>query len=210
ATDPDAGVNGQVRYRLVNHANLFRVNSNGTISTAVPLDREVRGQYDLIVEAEDGAVEDPRRTTLTLSVTVLDVDDNSPVFSQLSYTVNLPENSPKKTAKDADLDSNITFRIRTPEAKQLFDVNPVTGELSVLQTLDFETLAASDHTYTFMVEAHSGGSMPPGMATVTVKITDMNDYSPVFSQALYRGMVAPNAVKGTVVTTVQAEDLDPP
>uniref|UniRef100_A0A674BHF1 Protocadherin-15 n=1 Tax=Salmo trutta TaxID=8032 RepID=A0A674BHF1_SALTR len=215
ATDPDAGVNGQVRYRLVNHANLFRVNSNGTISTAVPLDREVRGQYDLIVEAEDGAVEDPRRTTLTLSVTVLDVDDNSPVFSQPSYTVNLPENSPMKTvilqltAKDSDLDSNITFRIRTPEARQLFAVNPVTGELSVLQTLDFETLAATDHT--FVVEAlDSGGSMPPGLATVTVKIKDMNDYSPVFSQVLYRGMVAPNAVKGTVVATVQAEDLDPP
>uniref|UniRef100_A0A674BIH0 Protocadherin-related 15b n=1 Tax=Salmo trutta TaxID=8032 RepID=A0A674BIH0_SALTR len=200
----NAGVNGQVRYRLVNHANLFRVNSNGTISTAVPLDREVRGQYDLIVEAEDGAVEDPRRTTLTL-----------PVFSQPSYTVNLPENSPMKTvilqltAKDSDLDSNITFRIRTPEARQLFAVNPVTGELSVLQTLDFETLAATDHT--FVVEAlDSGGSMPPGLATVTVKIKDMNDYSPVFSQVLYRGMVAPNAVKGTVVATVQAEDLDPP
>uniref|UniRef100_A0A8C7Q869 Protocadherin-15 n=1 Tax=Oncorhynchus mykiss TaxID=8022 RepID=A0A8C7Q869_ONCMY len=215
ATDPDVGVNGQVRYRLVNHADLFRVNSNGTIYTAVPLDREVRGQYDLIVEAEDGAVEDPRRTTLTLSVTVLDVDDNSPVFSQPSYTVNLPENSPKNTvilqltAKDSDLDSNVTFRIRTPEARQLFAVNPVTGELSVLQTLDFETLAATDHT--FVVEAlNSGGSMPPGLATVTVKITDMNDYSPVFSQVLYRGMVAPNAVKGTVVTTVHAEDLDPP
>uniref|UniRef100_A0A8C8EYB5 Protocadherin-related 15b n=1 Tax=Oncorhynchus tshawytscha TaxID=74940 RepID=A0A8C8EYB5_ONCTS len=215
ATDPDAGVNGQVRYRLVNHADLFRVNSNGTISTAVPLDREVRGQYDLMVEAEDGAVEDPRRTTLTLSVTVLDVDDNSPVFAQPSYTVNLPENSPKKTvilqltAKDSDLDSNVTFRIRTLEARQLFAVNPVTGELSVLQTLDFETLAATDHT--FVVEAlDSGGSMPPGLATVTVKITDMNDYSPVFSQVLYRGMVAPNAVKGTVVTTVHAEDLDPP
>uniref|UniRef100_A0A8C7HLZ7 Protocadherin-related 15b n=1 Tax=Oncorhynchus kisutch TaxID=8019 RepID=A0A8C7HLZ7_ONCKI len=215
ATDPDAGVNGQVRYRLVNHADLFRVNSNGTISTAVPLDREVRGQYDLMVEAEDGAVEDPRRTTLTLSVTVLDVDDNSPVFSQPSYMVNLPENSPKNTvilqltAKDSDLDSNVTFRIRTPEARQLFAVNPVTGELSVLQTLDFETLAATDHT--FVVEAlDSGGSMPPGLATVTVKITDMNDYSPVFSQVLYRGMVAPNAVKGTVVTTVHAEDLDPP
>ncbi|KAK6301892.1 hypothetical protein J4Q44_G00279450 [Coregonus suidteri] len=158
-TQPGQPRSGSVR-------GISRVNSNATISTAVPLDREVRGQYDLIVEAEDGAVEDPRRTTLTLSVTVLDVDDNSPVFSQLSYTVNLPENSPKKTvilqltAKDADLDSNITFRIRTPEAKQLFDVNPVTGELSVLQTLDFETLAASDHTYTFMVEAHSGGSMP--------------------------------------------------
>lgn len=37
----------------------------------------------------------------------------------------------------------------------------------------------------------------------------MNDFSPVFGQALYRGMVAPNAVKGTVVTTVLANDSDP-
>lgn len=38
----------------------------------------------------------------------------------------------------------------------------------------------------------------------------MNDYSPVFSKALYRGMVAPDAVKGTVIATVSAEDQDPP
>jgi len=38
----------------------------------------------------------------------------------------------------------------------------------------------------------------------------MNDYSPVFSKTLYRGMVAPDAVKGTVITTVSAEDQDPP
>lgn len=37
----------------------------------------------------------------------------------------------------------------------------------------------------------------------------MNDFSPVFSQPVYRGMVAPNAVKGTVVTTVMANDSDP-
>lgn len=38
----------------------------------------------------------------------------------------------------------------------------------------------------------------------------MNDFSPVFSQDLYKGMVAPNAEKGTVITTVLAEDQDPP
>lgn len=37
----------------------------------------------------------------------------------------------------------------------------------------------------------------------------MNDFSPVFSQSVYRGMVAPNAVKGTIVTTVTANDSDP-
>ncbi|NXF86819.1 PCD15 protein, partial [Eubucco bourcierii] len=46
--------------------------------------------------------------------------------------------------------------------------------------------------------------------TLNYVLQDMNDYSPVFSQKLYRGMVAPDAVKGTVITTVSAEDEDPP
>ncbi|KAL7869827.1 hypothetical protein AOLI_G00138150 [Acnodon oligacanthus] len=216
AKDPDLGVNGQVRYRLLTHADLFRISADGNISTAVALDREQRGHYELLVEAWDGAV-DPRRTTLTLSVSVLDVDDNSPVFFQPSYSVILPENSPagmailQLSASDADLNSNITYRFRTEEPRELFALNPVTGELRVLYTLDFEKLTPEGTTHTFVVEAvDSGGSMPPGLATVTVTIMDMNDFSPVFGQTVYRGMVAPNAVKGTIVTTVLAEDLDTP
>lgn len=44
---------------------------------------------------------------------------------------------------------------------------------------------------------------------VFISLQDMNDFSPVFSQSVYRGMVAPNAVKGTIVTTVMANDSDP-
>lgn len=44
---------------------------------------------------------------------------------------------------------------------------------------------------------------------VFISLQDMNDFSPVFSQPVYRGMVAPNAVKGTIVTTVMANDSDP-
>uniref|UniRef100_A0A3Q3WLX9 Protocadherin-15 n=1 Tax=Mola mola TaxID=94237 RepID=A0A3Q3WLX9_MOLML len=220
AVDPDAGANGQVRYRIVNHPDLFMVSDNGSIYTQVPLDRELRSQYDLVVEASDGAV-DPRRTTLTLSIQVADIDDNSPVFSQQTYVVNVPENSPvgtvvlKLSAMDSDLISNVTYRIKTESARQLFSLNPVTGELAVQQTLDFEDLAAMGMgaSYTFQVEAvDQGGVMPPGQATVTVRITvrDMNDFAPMFSQNLYKGMVAPNAEKGTVITTVLAEDQDPP
>uniref|UniRef100_A0A8C4H927 Cadherin domain-containing protein n=1 Tax=Dicentrarchus labrax TaxID=13489 RepID=A0A8C4H927_DICLA len=219
AIDPDLGANGQVHYRLVNHQKSFSINATGAIRTAVPLDREVKGHYFLIVEAWDGAV-DPRRSRLTLSVTVLDVDDNSPIFTQQTYNVSLPENSPKDTvilqlkAIDADLGSNLTYRIRTDgsdqEITQLFHIDPVTGELSVLKVLDYEALTDSEPTYTFTVEAmDTEGTMPPGLTSVTVRITDMNDFSPVFSQSVYRGMVAPNAVKGTIVTTVMANDSDP-
>ncbi|XP_059386467.1 protocadherin-15-like isoform X1 [Carassius carassius] len=216
ATDLDLGVNGQVRYQLVSHRDLFRISTNGSIFTAVPLDREERAQYDLVVQASDGA-KDPRRTTVTLSIKVLDVDDNSPAFSQPAYHVTLPENSPvgmiilNISALDPDLDANVTYRIRTDEARELFAVNFLTGELKVLHSLDFEKLLPNGTTWTFVVEAVDGGSgkMPPGLASVTVTVLDMNDFPPVFTQMLYQGMVAPNAIKGTIVTTVHAEDLDP-
>lgn len=38
----------------------------------------------------------------------------------------------------------------------------------------------------------------------------MNDYPPVFSKRIYKGIVAPDAVKGTPITSVYAEDADPP
>ncbi|NWS31998.1 PCD15 protein, partial [Polioptila caerulea] len=216
ATDADAGVNGQVHYSLANFNNLFRITSNGSIYTAVKLNREVRDSYELIVEATDGAP-DPRRSTLTLAIKVLDIDDNSPVFTNASYTVCVPENLPPGTvflqleAKDVDLGADVNYRIRTEEAREYFALNKHTGELSLRKSLDYESFADTEATFTFLVEAFdSKGTMPPGLATVTVRVKDMNDYSPVFSQKLYRGMVAPDAAKGTVITTVSAEDQDPP
>lgn len=66
----------------------------------------------------------------------------------------------------------MTYRIKTEAARQLFAVNRLTGAISVLQAVDFEDLAAGNSTYTFEVEAlDHGGVLPPGTATVIVRIT---------------------------------------
>uniref|UniRef100_A0A286Y1T5 Protocadherin-15 n=1 Tax=Cavia porcellus TaxID=10141 RepID=A0A286Y1T5_CAVPO len=216
ATDPDAGINGQVHYSLGNFNNLFRITSNGSIYTAVKLNREVRDYYELIVVATDGAVH-PRHSTLTLAIKVLDIDDNSPVFTNSTYTVVVEENLPAGTiflqieAKDVDLGANVSYRIRSPEVKHIFALHPFTGQLSLLRSLDYEAFPDQEASITFLVEAFDiYGTMPPGIATVTVIVKDMNDYPPVFSKRIYKGMVAPDAVKGTPITTVYAEDADPP
>ncbi|XP_040110600.1 protocadherin-15 isoform X5 [Oryx dammah] len=215
-TDPDAGINGQVHYSLGNFNNLFRITSNGSIYTAVKLNREVRDYYELVVVATDGAVH-PRHSTLTLAIKVLDIDDNSPVFTNSTYTVVVEENLPAGTtflqieAKDVDLGANVSYRIRSPEVKHFFALHPFTGELSLLRSLDYESFPDQEASITFLVEAFDiYGTMPPGIATVTVLVKDMNDYPPVFSKRIYKGMVAPDAVKGTPITTVYAEDADPP
>ncbi|XP_041426132.1 protocadherin-15-like [Xenopus laevis] len=216
ATDPDAGVNGQVRYSLANLNNIFRITANGSIYTSLKLDRETKDYYELIVEATDGAV-DPRRSTINLAINVIDVDDNSPQFTNSTYSASVPENMIpgmvflRVQAKDADLGANITYRIRSQEVLQFFAMNQSTGELSLLKPLDYESFANKEAAYMFIIEAFDvTGTMPPGLATVTVQVKDMNDYSPVFTKVLYWGMVAPDALKGTLVTTVAAEDKDPP
>ena len=84
---------------------------------------------------------------------------------------------------DADLFSNVTFHIKTESARQLFSLNPLTGELAIVQALDFEDLAAMGMgaSYTFQVEAvDQGGAMPPGVATVTIRITVRASRFPVY------------------------------
>lgn len=76
---------------------------------------------------------------------------------------------------DADLDSNLTYHIRAEgpdqEISRLFHVDPVTGELTAVKVFDYETLNDLEPSYTFTVEAlDTGGTMPPGLASVTVKI----------------------------------------
>lgn len=74
-------------------------------------------------------------------------------------------------AKDVDLGSNVTYRIRTQEALEYFALNKYTGELSLLKSLDYESFSDTDATFTFLVEAFdSKGTMPPGLATVTVRV----------------------------------------
>ncbi|XP_029818455.1 protocadherin-15 [Manacus vitellinus] len=189
--------------------------SSGLLALGKPLDRESTDRYILIVTASDGRPDGT--STATVNIVVTDVNDNGPVFDMfLPKNLSVQEEEANAfvgqvRAKDVDLGSDVNYRIRTEEARQYFALNRHTGELSLLKSLDYESFSDTEATFTFLVEAFdSKGTMPPGLATVTVRVKDMNDYSPVFSQKLYRGMVAPDAIKGTVITTVSAEDQDPP
>ncbi|NXQ28750.1 PCDGD protein, partial [Alaudala cheleensis] len=109
--DSDSGENGQVSCELSGEAPLSIVASPGgsykVLVLAKALDREEAAFHELVLRASDGG--DPARTgTARIRVTVLDANDNAPVFSQAEYTVRVPEDVPvgsvlvTVTATDAD------------------------------------------------------------------------------------------------------------
>lgn len=94
AVDRDEGRNGYVEYSLENDSNLpFILGSvDGLLRVSGPLDREQRSNYTLKVTAKDRG-DPPRSSITTVTVTVLDENDNSPVFDPRQYSATVAENA---------------------------------------------------------------------------------------------------------------------
>ncbi|CAL8102042.1 unnamed protein product [Calicophoron daubneyi] len=94
AVDNDIGLNAEMKFELLEnsltrHAARFRLLENGSLFTAVELDREERDRYLLNVRVTDQSPTDPLSSTGSISIIVQDVNDNIPRFTEpqglLSY-----------------------------------------------------------------------------------------------------------------------------
>ncbi|XP_076446681.1 protein dachsous-like [Babylonia areolata] len=212
ATDSDQGPNGNVTYSIpVGIAgDKFAVNAlTGEITTREILDREEQDVYSITVYATDSGL--PALQDLaTVVVRVSDVNDHDPAFEEAVYQVRVPENHPQRdliTLIAADLDvganADVTYTI-SGSSDDRFQIDPRTGQLSC-RALDRET---HPH-YTLTVTAtDSGTPRRSGTAQVTVKVMDLNDNSPQFSQAVYSTAVREDVAQGVTVMRVSASDPD--
>jgi hypothetical protein len=76
-----------------NIGNAFSINSSGAILTAIPLDRETKDQYELIISVKDRGMP-PLGTTVKAMITVLDVNDNTPNITNTPREITMQENTP--------------------------------------------------------------------------------------------------------------------
>ena len=83
AQDDDSGINGQFRYHMDNPH--FTVNPyTGEITTSKPLDYEIAASHTFVVVAQDGG-SPVLNGTARVEVTLHNVNDNPPRFSQSMY-----------------------------------------------------------------------------------------------------------------------------
>lgn len=198
ATDADDGNYGTVSYSLEDGLGKFAMDPNsGNLSVTAELDREAPGGtgYSLVVVATDnmaGDVAQRRSRRLNIRVTVLDVNDNAPVFQTHAPSVSVQENASPGTAlmtltaidKDEGVNSEVRYKVVSTQSagyeqnqpQNLFDIGEKTGVIVVNASL---AGYPGPHNVTFM--ALDSAAEPKNDSTVvTVYVQDVNMNRPVF------------------------------
>ncbi|XP_071001262.1 uncharacterized protein, partial [Oncorhynchus clarkii lewisi] len=219
AHDADIGQNTVQGYTLeINDHFILNVNTKnggrkyGELVLDKELDREKEQEINLILVASDGG--SPQKSgTVLIHVTVLDANDNAPVFSQAVYKASLPENSPLDTvvvtvsATDADEGPNgeITYGFDhvSDEKSHVFSINYKTGEITVVGSLDYE----EESLYEMQISVKDGLGLA-SYATLIVEITDLNDNAPVIYLQSLTNPIPENASPGTEVGIINVQDRD--
>uniref|UniRef100_A0A8C2GLM8 FAT atypical cadherin 1a n=1 Tax=Cyprinus carpio TaxID=7962 RepID=A0A8C2GLM8_CYPCA len=209
ASDLDTGSNAEVLYSLLDSADgVFSIDEEtGVVRLDHPLDRELQSLYTLRARVTDRG--SPRRLSslTTVSVSILDINDNPPVFERREYTATIAEDIPVGTqvlqvhaaSRDTEKGAEITYSIINGNERGAFRVDPHTGGVFVIEPLDYETA----HEFYLTVEATDGGTPPlSDMATVNINLTDVNDNSPIFNQDIYSAVISEDAELGKTVLTV--------
>ncbi|XP_028399799.1 protocadherin Fat 4-like isoform X2 [Dendronephthya gigantea] len=209
ATDPDPGINGRVRYSIISGAEgMFEIDKeNGTLRVLHGLDRERRDRYQINVSALDGNL-NPRQGFGQVVLTLLDTNDNRPMFDELAYTTSVSESIPigydviTVHANDVDLgsNSNVSYYLE----HKVFNVHNTTGVLRTISKLDRETVGS----YSFKVYARDTWGLESNV-TVNILVDDVNDNAPYFPKSdVYRSDVSEETPVGTEVLKIVAKDED--
>ncbi|KAM9849704.1 LOW QUALITY PROTEIN: uncharacterized protein ACBR49_006990 [Aulostomus maculatus] len=216
AVDLDVGQNGLKTY-VLSPANVFALKTidlskNVEMVLHAPLDREKNDKLSLVLTAVDGGA--PQMSgTMQIHITVLDANDNAPVFTQPVYKASIKENAPvgtvvvTVTASDADHGSNsrVTYSVsgKLDHARGMFEVNRNTGDVTLVGKLDYEKSGNIE----IDIRASDGGGLT-GSCKVIVDVLDTNDNKPDIHILSKSNVISEDAKSNTVVTIINVEDAD--
>ncbi|XP_017854372.1 neural-cadherin isoform X3 [Drosophila busckii] len=220
ATDEDKGVNGQVKYSIVQQPNQkgtkFTVDEEtGEVSTNKVFDREGDdGKFvSVTVKATDQG--DPSlEGVCSFTVEITDVNDNPPLFDRQKYVENVKQDASigtnilRVSASDEDADNNgaIVYSLSAPfnpNDLEYFDIQAESGWIVLKKPLDG---CYPRDRYRLRVRASDRGD-PPSYADVDVEldVVDRNNKPPIWDKSTYGPIyIRENVTVGSRVTSVKA------
>ncbi|XP_063060287.1 protocadherin gamma-A12-like [Engraulis encrasicolus] len=215
ATDADEGANGEVTYdfsRISDKAaRLFSIdNISGEIKVIGPIDYEDKYEYELRVQAKDGA---GLTSNAKVNIEITDVNDNAPEIYVKSLNVPIPENTPPGTevgiinVQDKDNEGNRQLRCSIQQNAP-FKLNPsIKNYYTLVTTAELDRELVGEYNVT--ITATDEGSPPLSSSkTIHLSVSDVNDNPPVFEEQSYNAYVSENNKPGSSVCSVSARDPD--
>ncbi|XP_078810323.1 protocadherin alpha-3 isoform X25 [Oryzias latipes] len=222
AQDPDVGQFSIQQYKLSQNEH-FRVEvkdrgENRKVPFLVlqkQLDRETSEKHKLRLTAVDGG-KPVKSGNIEIIVDVLDVNDNSPVFTKETYSVTVKENIPIETvviqvnATDLDKGANaeIVYSFGNEvdqETSEMFSINKKTGEITVKGQIDFE----KSKSYDIDVQASDNGNAPlTSDKSVKINVIDVNDNPPEIEVTSFSNSIKEDSKIGTTVALISIRDSD--
>lgn len=168
-------------------------------------------QQTVTVVASDSK-DSTRSSVTTVTINLLDANDNYPSFLLKSYSFTAREDlaigEPIGTVTGTDLDSGLNGDLRyrlSGTGADVFNVDPVTGNITLGKKLDFET----NPRYELLLIAVDQGSSPRQKSVpLSIQILDYNDFGPIFNPAIYRTSIRETDVSLLIPVTVQATDKE--
>lgn len=213
ATDKDAGLNAKIRFSLLGEkVERFHVNhETGEITTAVVLDREDTASYFLTLMAQDSSSTEPRAAAVNLTITVMDANDNSPIFDISSFNVNIPDRiktgqfvfGARAMDKDDGKNSKIVYTI-TGEDAQKFSINSDTGVIKAAEELSLSGQGV-DKVFSLIINAVDQGVEAKSANCELTVILRPAHLFPTFAFTSESQFILPeDVVEGKVVTRITA------
>ncbi|KAL3265835.1 hypothetical protein HHI36_010031 [Cryptolaemus montrouzieri] len=214
--EQDVGVNAEIDYHIIsgNGTQFFSIDKRTGWISVKASSGPVGSVYILVVRGMDKGVP-PQHDDVSVVLVVSGENVFSPVFTALSYQVIVPENEPlgstilTVSASDRDPGPNgmIQYHISAGNEQNIFGIETVTGAVTILQPLDYDTIPE----YRLNITAKDLGFKPhETTATLTVTLTDINDNAPVFNQTSFDTFLSENFPPGTFVCQLKATDIDSP
>uniref|UniRef100_A0A8C9BFW4 Desmoglein 3 n=1 Tax=Phocoena sinus TaxID=42100 RepID=A0A8C9BFW4_PHOSS len=196
---------------------IFIIDKNtGEINITAIVDREVTPSFHITCRALSALGQEVEKP-LILTVKILDINDNAPVFSQSMVTAEIEENSASNSlvmilnATDADepnnLNSIIAFKIisQEPAGTPMFLISRHTGEVHTLtSSLDREQVSK----YHLVVSGtDKDGEGLVAQCECSIKVKDVNDNIPSFTESQYSASIEENTLSSDLLR-FQVTDLD--
>lgn len=172
------------------------------------MDCELESNPRVIIVANDNGVPS-KSATATLSVSISDVNDHKPLFSQTFYDVELPEDTPKGRcfltlkATDDDCGENAVVTYATEDDNDHFEIGQNNGEICLSQELDYER----QQSHSLIIVGQDKGGLSTS-TLVKIAVTDVNDNVPEFLPTIYMAKVSRNLALNVPILTVKAVDKD--